>query len=398
MEPVAGEKHVVLVVRWPTGGIRTYLKYVYTRVIAAGWRVTCMAPEGEGFELIKRDLGGPRFHGLPLAERPSIQSILGTVSRTISQPGVDVVHSHGLTAAVIVSPVAKMLRIPHLVTLHDIFHESQFRGVRGKIKRFALTAALSLTDEIQAVSMDAKANLMDTLPALRRRGAAIRGVLNGIDIGQFHGNEVESIREQLGLGPDVFVVGFFGRFMNQKGFRILVEAVRQIREERRVGRPIVVVARGSGGFLREDTALIDRLDLHSSFRFLPYSGTLAPTISACDCVVMPSLWEAGPLLAMEVMCAGVPLIASSCIGLREVIAGGPATVVQPGSARSLADAIRDHVANHAQLKECANHYAPIAQARFDVSFTAQTVLESLDRLSNRQGRREGGDGQGREVA
>lgn len=48
---------------------------------------------------------------------------------------------------------------------------------------------------------------------------------------------------------------------------------------------------------------------------------------------MPSRWVAFGLLAVEALCAGTPLIASDCIGLREVVEDTPAVVVPPGRRR-----------------------------------------------------------------
>ena len=40
--------------------------------------------------------------------------------------------------------------------------------------------------------------------------------------------------------------------------------------------------------------------------FLPFVTNIASTLKGLDVVVMPSLWEACPLLAMETLVAGIP--------------------------------------------------------------------------------------------
>jgi glycosyltransferase involved in cell wall biosynthesis len=60
--------------------------------------------------------------------------------------------------------------------------------------------------------------------------------------------------------------------------------------------------------------------------------------------VMPSLWEASGLLAMEAMVAGVPVIGTDCLGLRETLADTPAIRVPPNDARQLSQALGAFIA------------------------------------------------------
>jgi glycosyltransferase involved in cell wall biosynthesis len=92
-----------------------------------------------------------------------------------------------------------------------------------------------------------------------------------------------------------------------------------------------------------------------------------------DAVVMPSLWEAAPLLAMEALTAGCPLVASDGIGLREVVGDAPAIVVQPGDARALTDAMSLVINDQQLLEQRARDYAAVAASRFDSRRTASAL-------------------------
>jgi glycosyltransferase involved in cell wall biosynthesis len=94
---------------------------------------------------------------------------------------------------------------------------------------------------------------------------------------------------------------------------------------------------------------------------------------------MPSLWEACPLLPMEAMCAGVPVLGSDCIGLNEVLAGSPSCIVPAGDEAALAAAIRQ--ASYAPWKDRAAQYAPLAQRRFDVQARAHDLAALFDQLA-----------------
>ena len=93
---------------------------------------------------------------------------------------------------------------------------------------------------------------------------------------------------------------------------------------------------------------------------------------------MPSLWEACPLLPMEVLATGSPLIASDCIGLREVVADTPTTIIPPRDSQALADAIRRHMETDLESRFAA--YADEALRRYDVSQQAVGILEMYREL------------------
>ena len=183
----------------------------------------------------------------------------------------------------------------------------------------------------------------------------------------------------------MLVIGFFGRIMPQKGFEYLVEASRDCdRFSGLIG--LVVAVAGDGGFIRERRAEIRDRGLEVSFRFLGFQADVQQVLQQVDAVVMPSLWEACGLVAMEALMSGRPLIASSCEGLREVTAGSPALSVPPRNATALADAITRVIASHQALLEEGARYIPVATDRFCADRTAEGLLALFSQALIRRGR------------
>ena len=85
-------------------------------------------------------------------------------------------------------------------------------------------------------------------------------------------------------------------------------------------------------------------------------------MAAVDVVAMPSRWEACGLLGREALAAGVPIVGGNCIGLREVLAGSPAPLVEPLDHRALGNALLELLEDGAKAKFQA--YAPEAHERF----------------------------------
>jgi glycosyltransferase involved in cell wall biosynthesis len=97
-----------------------------------------------------------------------------------------------------------------------------------------------------------------------------------------------------------------------------------------------------------------------------------------DIVVMPSLWESSGLLGMEALVAGIPIIGSNCIGLREVLADSPAIMVSPKDSKALAKAIAKEI-NSPSKKEFQT-FSDIARERFSIQRPALELKKLYDKM------------------
>ena len=104
-----------------------------------------------------------------------------------------------------------------------------------------------------------------------------------------------------------------------------------------------------------------------------------PVLRQLDLVVMPSLWEAWPLLPMEAMVAGVPVLGSDCIGLREVLKDTPSRTVPANDPAALAAGLR--AALDEPWTEAARNFAAEARSRFDNAHSVRHLIELFDALA-----------------
>ena len=245
------------------------------------------------------------------------------------------VHTHGFTAGALAAPLCRLFDIPHLMTAHDVFQYGQFTGARGKLKKMVLARLFRQIDVIHAVTRDGRDNFMEFFPAVDTR--RLRVIEHGVDVDAFRGAAAVNLRQEIGPAADTaYLIGFFGRFMAQKGFRYLVDAIDLIVNGTRSLRRPLVLTFGAGGFYREEFDRLRSMGLGEYFMQMPYSDNMPGIIKGVDLVAMPSLWEACGLLGMEALAAGVPIVGTSCIGLNEVLEGSPASIVPPGDASALA--------------------------------------------------------------
>ena len=372
---------VLTVIRHPTGGVRTYLRYTYNRLEPGKYHFTVLSLKAEEVEQIKVDLKGlsPEFaevesFGWPLARR---------VLKSLWKRDVDIIHSQGYSCGVFVSFLNLPFGIPHIVTLHGTFDQTAFQERCAGLKRRIIAFLLSRADLINLVSEDAKNNLLEYFPSLGRSLSKIAVIENGIDVAWFR-EKVEpekKVTDIEGIDEGSVVIGYLGRYMPEKGFPVLIDAIEAIaNSEEPLKSKVKVLALGWGSYIREYQVLIKEKGLSNYFVFIEFQADVRWILRQIDMLVIPSLREAFGLVAVEGLVCGTPIIASDCVGLREVLKGTPARMVQAGSPKEFADAIIDSVKE--PRKQEAIAFVPAAIERFDVSLTAhklQALFESLAR-------------------
>lgn len=373
------QRRVLVAVRWPVGGIRTHLLYNYPAAAARGYRFTFVGPADATFEKFSASLAGlpsSEFVGVPV--RGPRCRMWPTLRRQLRSGRFALLHSHGLTAASHGAIAGFGLRVPHLATVHDAFRPDQFRGWRGRARRWLMGRLLRRVDDFILPGHDVHANVLEYLPVLRAGPCRLSVIPNGIDVAHYARppRAAGELRRQLGIGPDTVLMGFLGRFMVQKGFLPLLAALERLAAGG-APRPFHLAAFASGDYAREYAVEVGRRGLAPFVTLREAVADVQPLLGQLDLLVMPSLWEAMPLLPMEALAAGLPVLGSDCIGLREVLEGTPSRMVRAGDPDALAVGLRDALAN--PWTEGARAYAPEACRRFDNTHSARELVDLFDR-------------------
>ena len=366
----------------PVGGIRTYLIYNLKRLHEAGYRFTFIAPAGEGFDNFKTDTAnweGTEYIDIPGGKKGGLLAI----HRVLRQQHFDLIHSQGILFGALTALANFFRQTPHLITLHNVIIPgyNDF-GRFSTLKKGLITFVTRRASCIIPVSCDCKENYLGHFPGWKKGPVQVSPILNGIDIDrlersrmQYEGNPQPNLREQFGIGSDVMLGGFFGRFMPEKGFDLVLKALSLLAERGYRDRFHVIATTDNCGYLSEtlrDTAA--NPNVAKMVHFLPAVPDIAPLLLQIDVLLTPSRQEACPLLPMESFALGTPVIGTDCLGLREVLKGTPAASVPKDNPVALADAIASFVENPLPAKDAANAYIAEAAKRFDVNIAAEQLL------------------------
>lgn len=368
--------NILAVCRWPLGGIRTFLKYNYGYFRKAGFEITVLASDEIETGQLKKDLAEMDIELIVAGGVWGKNALFVKIARVLMCRRFDLIHTHGFISGFHASLANRLFGRRHVLTTHGVMEERYFAGRGGKIKLWLFERVLKNVDIFHAVGEDIAGHIRRMMPGIERSGARFEIIKNGIMPDRFLAVD-DSARELLGrrfnISDRTAIFGYFGRFMPEKGFENIIKAVKLIDIGDAPPRPFKVLAVGSGDYESEYRELIKKENLESKFIFSPFVPDIAPLMKGCEAVLMPSLWEAYPILSSEALVAGIPLIASDCFGLREAVAGTPAIGVRAGDAKELADAML-RVLKDPAIRESFESYKNKAAEIFHVKNSAAKLI------------------------
>lgn len=127
------------------------------------------------------------------------------------------------------------------------------------------------------------------------------------------------IRKELLIKDDEHILLFVGRLHEIKGLIYLVSAMKVIHENDNISRLIIVGNDQGQRKVLDD--LIAKLQLEKNISFIPETSheKVFRYMRASDIFILPSLSEGFPMVLLEAMSSGIPIIASDTGGISEIV-------------------------------------------------------------------------------
>lgn len=277
----------------------------------------------------------------------------------------DIVHTHGYRPDVVAAAAARMAGIPTVSTVHGFVGGGWRDRLYERLQRLALRAA----DAVVAVSRP-------LAEALSRSGVPRDQVTVLPNAWAPNGPRVSraAARRVLGLASDAYVVGWVGRLGREKGPDVFVDALARLRDV-----PLAVAVVGDGPDRRAlwRRAAAQRVDTRVVWcGVVPDADRL---FRAFDLFVLSSRTEGTPLVLLEAMAAGVPIVATAVGGVPDVVTPHEAWLVPPEDAEALAAAVRRARCD----PHDARRRAAAAQRRLDAGFALGPWLDAYEAVYRR---------------
>ena len=149
-------------------------------------------------------------------------------------------------------------------------------------------------------------------------GDRISVIFNAVDPAAWAGDRSEStLRQELGIPEDRFVMLCASRFADDKGHHYLLESVKRLREISDV--PFTLVLAGDGPLLEERKAQARELGLEDCVKFIGFRKDIKNLYKASDLYVNSSRHEALSFLIIEAMAAGLPVVVTDIAGNPDIV-------------------------------------------------------------------------------
>ncbi len=182
-------------------------------------------------------------------------------------------------------------------------------------------------------------------------------------------------RSQLGLDGQR-LVGFAGRFVEEKGFDYLFEAAPRLVRELPAARLVYAGDRNVAyeAFFAKCRPLLARIEPYVAFLgLLRDPQQLANFYAMCDVLAVPSRTDNLPLVALEAVLCGTPVVVADIPGARMAVTNGEmGRLVRPGDPAALAEGLYEVLVNRARYVR--------PRAEIECRFDVERSLDEYERV------------------
>lgn len=333
--------------------------------IVDGIPVECYESLNTGFRL-----------GIPYSI-PTVTS-LQTFMRAVQSSKIVHAHGHPYLTSLLAAKLAKRYSKPFVLTQHNTFieYDNFFNHVERLNDLVVGKQTLKDADKIIAVSNATK----DYVLSLGAKPNKVTVLHNGVDLVKFRPikGKRQEMRRKLGIAQDAVVALTVRRLVYKNGIDTLINSANiAVKKNPR----IMFLAVGKGPDSNSVKSKIEQLGIEKNFRLAGFVSDedLPSYYNVADVFVLPSKSGEGlPLVALEAMACGLPVIATNVGGIKEVVIKDYGKLVSPNEPELLAEAILQFAKEDFSL--CRSEVRAVAEEKFGWEANVERLVEIYEEL------------------
>lgn len=361
---------IELCLSYGKGGLELYMARC-VRELSRGHRVYPVVAPGNSFLRDRLRDGGftsselrVRLPELPLL---AARKLAGTIDRD----RIDVIHVHSLKDLPVTS-VAKRFsnRNPRLVITMQM-------SVSQNKQNFYHHFIYSPVDSFLVITRQLQAQFQHRIHPefVERVHLLYYGTESHDDLQQ---DRLDALKKRIGIRPDAFTVGLFGKRNEGKGQHLLIEALKEMRGDGMDVMGLIVGPATDAKYNRIIMDLISDGKLEKDIVVLDFVENPQQLMQFCHCVVLASYKETFGLVLIEAMSAGTAIIGSNQGGVPEIIDDGETGLLfESRNAGSLGQEIRKLYENRILLERLARQGRRKAENSFSYKHHYENLLGHL---------------------
>lgn len=282
-----------------------------------------------------------REHGIPVKSLQIDRTVqapqaVARLRRHVRDFDSDILHSHMFHANMVARATRSVTPVDGVIsTAHNVYESPPDEGGKGGViwreQAYRITDPLAdLTTNVADAGIDRYVNLGLVPESKAKR------VYNGLDVDEFRSDDdaVARVRDECEV-KDKFVWLAVGRFYPQKDYSTMLAAMETDTD---VGT-LWIVGHGEQETQLKREAEARRIE--DRVHFLGTVSSVKEYMSAADGYVLSSKWEGLPMVLIEAMACGLPIVATRAGGTVEaVVDGETGYLVPPAAPKKLASAMQ----------------------------------------------------------
>lgn len=308
----------------------------FAGTVLAGYRRLAAQVRADGVQVVQSHLPGANFWGLLLAER-GVCAVAATVHNT-----------------------------------REFDYGDRDHRLRRQLRHLAYRRILRRCDATIAVSEEVRVSLLAELGLAPQWPRRLEVVTNGVVIPTpLDAAAKEAIRARMGVPTGTPYLVAAGRLTEQKDFANLIAAAAVLRGQ---GVAFRLVIGGEGELRPALERQIAAADLADVVRLPGVLSDLGDQLRAADLFVLSSRWEGLPLVVLEAMAAGLPVVCTRLEGLSELVADtGAGLAVPPADPAALAAALGGLLADAGLRSGCGERARAVVWERYDFAGVSERL-------------------------
>ncbi|MHB8910138.1 MAG: glycosyltransferase family 4 protein [Syntrophales bacterium] len=328
-------------------------------------------------------LHNSRPHLIPLDfSRKFNPALIVRLMRFIRTEGIDIVHGQGARAEFYARLASGMAKTSKYVSTMAMPVEGYDVGeIQKKIYSYLDSYTEKYVDRFIVVSDTLKETMTNrhAVPAEK-----VVRIYNGVETDFYDPdkqiNQWLRIRNELALDDGVILVGAIGRLVWQKGFEYFLQSIPDVVSMFPKVKFLLV---GDGLLKRALEDLSKQLGIENHIIFTGQRNDIRDILAALDIIVVPSVLEGFPMITLEAMAMGKPIVATRINGTTEQITDGEeGLLVPPRSPGELTRAIVRIAGDPVLASALGNAARQRVMAEFSVQQMIQETIKVYDELSS----------------
>lgn len=205
----------------------------------------------------------------------------------------------------------------------------------------------------------------------------IEVIYNGVEMRYDQDDKKSTIRQELGIDDETFVISCLSRFDVFKGNKFLMESIKALKDKA-IGMKYVFVLANEGPLWEEMKILAKSLEIDDVIHFIGFRQDVMNILKGSDLYVNPSEWEALSFAVIEALSASLPVVSTDTGGTPEVInedsdCGLLAPYENPDQ---FSDALLKVMSDKALYDRLKSHTDQVIRTQFDIEDMVQKTYNT----------------------